>query len=121
VLSYQNAPGDPMVDFSSYSFVSDDSSEAASSRGDGTVLVPLSVFGGSPPESVSVVDLAGREVSFVRSGRTFFTDSAAGTEDFAGWSYWEEEDTDLPGAPCVELFVLSPDFAEADYREVHGG
>ena len=80
-----------------------------------SVLVPLSVFGDSPPEAVSVVDLDGREVSFVLSGRTFFTDSAAGTEVFAGWSYWEDEDTDFPGSPAVELFVRHPDFSAADY------
>ena len=105
------------LQFSDQSFVADVSSPEATSRGDGSVLVPLSVFGDSPPEAVSVVDLDGREVSFVLSGRTFFTDSAAGTEVFAGWSYWEDEESDDGGAPCVELFVLSPDFSEADYPQ----
>ena len=103
------------LQFSDQSFVADVSSPEATSRGDGSVLVPLSVFGDSPPEAVSVVDLDSREVSFVLSGRTFFTDSAAGTEVFAGWSYWEDEESDDDGAPCVELFVLSPDFPAADY------
>ncbi len=111
------------LQFSDQSFLADVSSPAATSRGDGAVLVPLSVFGSgdSPPESVSVVDFAGREVSFVRSGRTFFTDSAAGTRVFAGWSYWEDQESDFPGSPAVELFVLSSDFPEADYREVYDG
>lgn len=109
------------LQFSDQSFLADVSSPAATPQGDGAVLVPLSVFGDSPPESVSVVDFAGREVSFVLSGRTFFADLAAGTEVFAGWSYWEDEGSDYPGSPAVELFVLSPDFAEADYREVHNG
>jgi hypothetical protein len=103
------------LQFSNQFFLEDVSSPAANSRGDGSVLVPLALFGDSPPDSVSVVDLAGREVAFVLSGRTFFTDSAAGTEVFAGWSYWEDEDTDFPGSPAVELFVLSPDFPAADY------
>jgi len=111
------------LQFSDQSFLADASSPAATSRGDGAVLVPLSVFGSedSPPESVSVVDFAGREVSFVQSGRTYFSDSVAGTEVFAGWSYWEDEESDYPGSPAVQLFVLSPDFAEADYREVYNG
>ena len=103
------------LQFSDRFFLEDVSSPGATSRGDGSVLVPLSLFGESPPESVSVVDFAGREVSFVLTGRTFFTDSAAGTEVFAGWSYWEDEDTDFPGSPAVELFVLHPDFSAADY------
>jgi len=109
------------LQFSDQSFLADVSSPAATSQGDGAVLVPLSVFGDSPPDSVSVVDFAGREVSFVLCGRTYFTDSAAGTEVFAGWSYWEDEASDYPGSPAVQLFVLSPDFAEADYREVYDG
>ena len=104
-----------VVQFSDQFFLEDVSSPEATSRGDGSVLVPLSVFGESAPQSVSVVDFAGREVSFVLTGRTFFADSSAGTEVFAGWSYWEDEDTDFPGSPAVELFVLSPDFPTADY------
>tara|TARA_E500000331_G_scaffold345397_1_gene382907 strand:+ start:718 stop:1050 length:333 start_codon:yes stop_codon:yes gene_type:complete len=105
------------IQFSDYTFIEDVSSEAATARGDGSVLVPLSVFGSAdaPPQSVSVVDFTGREVAFALMGRTFFTNSAAGTEVFAGWSYWEDEDTDYPGSPAVEFFVLSPDFEESAY------
>ena len=97
------------IQFSDYTFLEDQSSEAAAARGDGSVLVPVAVFGDSPPADVAVVDLAGREVSYVLTGRTFFRDSATGVEVFTGWSYWESEDTDA-GQPCVELFVLAPDF-----------
>lgn len=105
------------IQFSNYTFIKDLSSEAATAHGDGSVLVPLSVFGSgdTPPQSVSVVDFAGREVVFVLTGRTFFTDSAADTEVFAGWSYWEDEDTDYPESPAIEFFVLSPDFEESAY------
>ena len=107
------------IQFSDYTFIEDISSDAATARGDGSVLVPLSAFGSgdAPPQSVSVVDFAGREVTFVLTGRTFFTDSAAGTEVFAGWSYWEDEDTDYAGSPAVEFFVLSSDFEESAYPQ----
>jgi hypothetical protein len=102
------------IKFSDYTFVEDLSSKDAAARGDGSVLVPVSVFDGAPPDSVSVVDLAGREVSYELCGRTFFVDSDAGVDTFAGWSYWESEDTDTD-YPCVELFILSPDFEESAY------
>lgn len=93
-------------------------------RGDGGVLVPFEAvpFGtfGQAPRRISVVDLAGRSVVYEGGGPTYFTDSDAGTEEFAGWSYFEEEATeDLDGA-CIQLFVLHPDYPESSYLAVHG-
>mgnify|MGYP003154727349 CR=1 FL=1 len=103
------------IQFSDYTFIKDLSSETATARGDGSVLVPVSVFGDEPPDTVEVVDALGQKASYVQCGRTFFK-SKDGIEVFAGWSYWEDREVPaLPGAPCVELFVLSPDFAESAY------
>ena len=88
---------------------------AATARGDGSVLVPASIFGDAPPDAVEAIDALGREVTYFQCGRTFFK-AKDGTEVFAGWSYWEDREVPaLPGDPCVELFVLSPDFEESAY------
>ena len=97
---------------------------SANPRGDGGVVVPFEEvpFGpfGKAPRRISVVDRSGRSVVYEGGGPTYFTDSEAGTEDFAGWSYFEEEDTeDLDGA-CVQLFVLHPDYPESSYLEIYG-
>jgi hypothetical protein len=108
------------IRFSDFTFVPDVSSSAATSRGDGAVLVPISAFGCVvPPSVISVVDLQDRSVVFDGGGQVYFTDSGAGTKDFVGWSYWESDATDASGAtPCVNLLVLSPDYDEANYPGV---
>lgn len=98
------------IQFSDYTFVPYDSGES------GTVLVPAAAFDGKPAASIPVVDLAGRSVVYEGCGPTFYVDSAAGTKEFVGWSYWESESTEDLDAPCVQLMVLSDDFKEEDYR-----
>ena len=108
------------INLSDFTFVPDDTSEEATSRGDGTVLVDLADVGYDLAgcRSIPVVDRSGRSVVYEGGGPTYFTDSAAGTQDFAGWSYFEEEATeDLDGA-CVQLFVLSPGYDASDYPGV---
>ena len=91
-------------------------------RGDGGVVVPFEAvpFGpfGRAPRRISVVDRSGRSVVYEGGGPTYFTDSEAGTQDFAGWSYFEEEATEDLDGPCVQLFVLSPGYDAADYPGV---
>lgn len=93
-------------------------------RGDGGVVVPFEAvpFGpfGAAPDAISVVDRRGRSVIYEGGGPTYFRDSVAGTEEFAGWSYFEEEATEDLDGPCVQLFVLHPDYPEASYLAVHG-
>jgi len=93
-------------------------------RGDGGVVVPFDAvpFGafGAAPRAISVVDRRGRAVVYTGGGPTYFADSEAGTKDFAGWSYFEDDDTEDLDGPCVQLFVLHPDYPEADYLALHG-
>jgi len=108
------------MDFNSYRFLPD-------YRGgdDGTVLVPFEAieapFGafGRAPDRLRVRDRAGRDVVYDGGGPTYFADSEAGTEEFAGWSYFEEEATEDVDAPCVQLFILAPDFPESSYPGVY--
>jgi len=91
-----------VIDFRDYAF---EPCPGDSGRGDGGVEVPVSVFGGSPPaDAIAVVDRSGREVEFVGGGRVFIVDSAAGTEEFVGWSYWEDDDG--YDSPAVQLLVV---------------
>ena len=103
------------IQFSDFTFVPDDHTD-----GNGTVLVPLVSVGYDLAGlgRVSVVDSSGRSVVYDGCGRTYFTDSAAGTEEFVGWSYFEEEATEDLDGPCVQLMVLSPDYDVADYPGV---
>ena len=106
------------IRFSDFTFVPDVSSSAATSRGDGAVLVPISAFGCVvPPSVISVVDLQDRSVVFDGGGQVYFTDSGAGTKDFVGWSYWEEDASfdSRSDAPCINLVVLSPDYDAVNY------
>jgi len=102
------------INFSDFTFVPCASGGA---RGDGAVLVSLSsvAAGDAPPSAIAVVDCDGRSVVYDGGGRVSFVDSAAGTEDFVGWSYWESEATEVLGGPCVNLMVLSPDYDTANY------
>lgn len=95
-----------VVDFNDYPFVSDNARLGDGyNDADGAVEVPVSVFGGSPPtDAIAVVDRSGREVEFVGGGRVFIVDSAAGTEEFVGWSYWEDDDG--YDSPAVQLLVV---------------
>ena len=93
-------------------------------RGDGGVVVPFEAvpFGafGRPPKRISVVDLLGRSVVYEGGGPTYFADSAAGTKEFAGWSYFEEEATEDLDGPCVQLFILHPEYPLEAYLAVNG-
>jgi hypothetical protein len=90
--------------------------------GGGTVLVPFSFWRGewdinSPPQSLNVYDRDGRDVIFEGGGGTYSCDSAAGTQEFVGWSFWESDDTEDPEAPCVQLFILHPDYPESSFEQ----
>ncbi len=90
-----------VIDFNDYPF---DPCPGDAGRGDGGVVVPVSVFGGFPPVApISVIDRSGREVEFVGGGCVFIVDSEAGTEEFVGWSYWEDDDR--YDVPAVQLLV----------------
>ena len=105
------------MDFADYRYIED-------GHGGGTVLVPFVAvdvaFGafGAAPSRLEVLDHDAREVDFVGGGPTYFADSEAGTKEFAGWSYWEDEATEDLEAPCVQLFILAPDFPESSYPGV---
>ena len=104
------------MDFADYRFIED-------GHGGGTVLVPLASLPGgrhraNPHGELLVQDLSGREVVYECTGPTYFADSEAGTKEFVGWSYWESESTEDPDAPCVQLFILAPDFPESSYPGV---
>ena len=100
------------IQFSDFTFAPDGHTD-----GNGTVLIPLKALGydSAGLRQFSVVDLSGRPVVYEGCGRTYFTDSDAGTEEFVGWSYWESEATEVPDGPCVQLMVLSPGYDAADY------
>ena len=102
-----------MLQLSDYTFIPDGHTD-----GNGTVLVPLESLGydSAGLRQFSVLDLSGRSVVYDGGGRTYFSDSDAGTKEFVGWSYFESESTEDLDGPCVQLMVLSPDFDEADYR-----
>ena len=105
------------IQFSDYPFVPCESA-VGGPRGDGSVLVPLSAVsvGDAPPSVVSVVDHDGRSVTYEGGGRVYFTDSDAGTRDFVGWSYWEEDATCVPCVtPVVNFLVLSPDYDAGNF------
>ena len=96
---------------------------------DGVVVVPFYKvpFSDRPPSlsggmasSIAVIDRSGRAVVYDGGVPTYFTDSAAGTRDFAGWSYFEEEASEDLDGPCVQLFVLHPDYSEAAYIVASG-
>ena len=110
-----------VLNLSDFRFLPDQSLDGSiNPRGDGTVLVALADVGYdlAGRRSISVVDRCGRAVVYTGGGPTYFADSAAGTEDFAGWSYFEDDASeDLDGA-CVQLFILSPGYDEADYPGV---
>jgi len=106
------------LNLSDYRFLPDRSLDGSiNPRGDGTVLVNLDEAGYDLAgcRSISVVDRSGRSVLYSGGGCTYFTDSEAGTKDFAGWSYFEDDDTEDLDGPCVQLFVLSPGYNESDY------
>jgi len=109
------------LNLSDFRFLPDHSLDGTvNPQGDGTVLVDLADAGYDLAgcSRIAVVDRSGRSVVYSGGGPTYFADSAAGTQDFAGWSYFEEEATeDLDGA-CVQLFVLSPGYDVADYPGV---
>ena len=112
------------IQFSDFTFIPDRYQGLACPRGDGAVVVPFGEVSfeafGRAPRRISVVDRLGRSVVYDGGGPTYFTDSEAGTEEFAGWSYFEEEVTEDLDGPCVQLFVLHPDYSEAAYLAVHG-
>jgi len=93
-----------------------------SSDGSGTVLAELSEVGYELAGrlSIPVVDRSGRSVVYEGGGPTYFADSEAGTKEFAGWSYFESEDSEDPDGPCVQLFVLSPGCSVAGYLSAQG-
>ena len=108
------------LNLSDFTFIPD----YAPDDGAGGVVVPFDEvpFGpfGTPPSHISVIDRTGRSVVYDGGNPTYFTDTPAGTEDFAGWSYFEEEASEDLDGPCVQLFVLHPDFSEEAYLAVYG-
>lgn len=107
------------MDFSDYRFLPCDASV-----GDGTVLAPFEALEapvgafGRAPSRLRVRDLAGRDVVYDGGGPTYFVDSEAGTKEFAGWSYFEEDATEDRDGPCIQLFVLAPGFPESSFPGV---
>ena len=98
------------VAYSDCTFHPDESSPAAVTRGDGDLLVDASELGVAPgyvpPEVVALERAPGVVRRFERYGREYLVDSKAGTRVFVGWSYWEEDATDVPGVtPCVNFKV----------------
>ena len=94
------------VAYSSCDFIPDTTSSEATSRGDGDLVVEASDLGlspgVSPPAVIDVERSPGVVVRFEGGGRVFYG------EEFVGWSYWEEEATDIPGVtPCVNFKVLA--------------
>ncbi len=103
------------LNLSDFTFIPDSSANPDGHHG--TVLVDLVAAGYDLAglSRLSVVDRDGRSVVFEGGNRTYFTDSAAGTQEFVGWSYFESEDTEGPFTPCVNLIILSPGYDESDY------
>ena len=100
------------VAYSSCDFIPDATSPEATASGDGDLVVNASALGlapgEAPPGVVEVERAPGVVVCFDGGGEVYLVDSEAGTEDFVGWSYWEEEATDIPGVtPCVNFKVLA--------------
>ena len=113
------------LNFSEYRFLQDRNGWGRpDSRGDGCVVVPFEAvpFGsfGQPPGRIVVVDFRGREVVYTGGGETYYVDSKAGTKEFAGWSYFEEEASEDLDGPCVQLFILHPEYPEESYLTVNG-
>ena len=110
-----------VLNLSAFRFLPDQSLDGyINPRGDGTVLVALADVGYDLAglRSISVVDRSGRSVVYSGGGPTYFADSEAGTKDFVGWSYFEDDATEDVDGPCVQRFVLSPGYDEADYPGV---
>ena len=107
-----------ILNLSDFRFLPDRSADGTvNPRGDGTVLVELADAGYdlAGRQAIPVVDRSGRLVVYDGGSPTYFTDSVAGTEEFAGWSYFEEEATEDLDGPCVQLFILSPGYDIDDY------
>ena len=103
------------INLSDFTFIPDSSANPDGHHG--TVLASLASVGydSAGLGRLSVVDRDGRSVVFEGGNRTYFTDSAAGTEEFVGWSYFESEDTEGPFTPCINLLILSPGYDESVY------
>ena len=100
------------IQFSDHTFVPDESSRP---RGDGALLVPVESlpegWDAQPPREL-LVEVDGASLVFTGGGQLYFSDSKAGTQEFAGWSYWEEDDSFdcRPDAAYVNLVVLAPGY-----------
>ena len=100
------------VAFSSCIFHPDTTSPEALAAGDGELFINASALGLAPgvppPEWVEIERAPGVVVQFERLGKSYLVDSEADTEEFVGWSYFEDEATDVPGVtPCVNFMVLN--------------
>ena len=94
------------VSYSSCDFVLDDTSPEAAARGDGDLSIHASALGlapGEPPPDWVEVERAPDVVArFERCGPVFVG------EEFVGWSFWEDEASEVPGVtPCIDFMVLA--------------
>jgi len=106
-----------VIQFSDHTFVPD---EFPHPRGDGALLVAVESLPegwDAQPSRELLVEVDGSPLVFTGGGRLYFTDSAAGTQEFAGWSYWEaDESFDCrPGAAYVNLVVLAPGYDVSEW------
>ena len=101
------------VSYLDCNFVLDDTSPEAAARGDGDLSIHVSALGlahgEAPPAWVDLERAPGVVARFEYCGPVFVVDSAAGTpEELVGWSYWEDEASEVPGVtPCIDFMVLA--------------
>ena len=105
------------IQFSDYTFVPD---PGLNPRGDGALLVPVESLPDGwfdHPPRLLAVEVDGVPRVFTGGGRLYYSDSKAGTEELAGWSYWERDASFdcRPGAAYVNLVVLAPGYDVADW------
>ena len=105
------------IQFSDYTFVPD---PGLNPRGDGALLVPVESLPDGwfdHPPRLLAVEVDGVPRVFTGGGQLYYSDSKAGTEELAGWSYWERDASfdSRPGAAYVNLVVLAPGYDVADW------
>ena len=106
------------IQFSDHIFIPD---EGDNPDGDGALLVPVESlpegWRSRPPRELLVEVDDETFLDFTGGGRLYYSDSKAGTQEFAGWSYWEvDESFDCrPGADYINLVVLAPGYDVAEW------
>ena len=100
------------IAFSSCTFRPAESSPEDAAAGHGLLSIEASKLGLAPgevpPEWLEVERAPGVVVQFERCGEDYLVDSEAGTEEFRGWSYLEDEATDIPGVTPIVFFQVAP-------------